>query len=143
VIIDTTNRIVATGYNGPPTGWTKHRLIRRDEHLQIIPAHGDCRDWCERGRNGPTDETLFSYADCPTIHAEANALSFCDRRHREEGTLYVTSPTCIGCAKLVANSGLKRVVMLGDGDRTYRVGDGVDGASFMEKSGLRVDILND
>lgn len=47
---------------------------------------------------------------CPSLHAEANALSVCDRSQREGGTMYVTSMPCYDCAKLIANSGLKTVV---------------------------------
>lgn len=51
-----------------------------------------------------------SYANCPSLHAEANALSVCDRVQRELGTIYVTSIPCMDCAKLIANSGLTRLV---------------------------------
>lgn len=53
---------------------------------------------------------MLDYSDCPSLHAEANALMFSDRRLREGGTIYVSSGTCGGCAKLVANSGLARAV---------------------------------
>lgn len=102
VIVDPTNRIVATGYNGPPAG------------LEVPWRHacdGSEGAFCVRGRYGPKPETLLSYSDCPTIHAEANALSFCDRRDRVGGTIYVTGHTCHSCAKLVANSGLSRLVI--------------------------------
>jgi dCMP deaminase len=44
------------------------------------------------------------------VHAEANALIFADRRNYQGGTIYVTNPCCWDCSKLVANSGLSRVV---------------------------------
>jgi dCMP deaminase len=95
VIVDTTNRVVAVSYNGPPTGF----------------EHGDlpCTEWCERARHGPNEPT--HYDDCPSLHAEANALSVCDRSLREGGTIYVTTHVCIGCGKLIANSGLKHLVI--------------------------------
>jgi len=111
VIVTERNRIVATGYNGPP------RAFRHDEQ--------PCVDWCPRARqalaNRQVDDLhvgVFttplspSYDDCPSLHAEANALSVCDRSAREGGTIYVTSHTCSACAKLVANSGLRRIVVL-------------------------------
>jgi deoxycytidylate deaminase len=52
-----------------------------------------------------------TYDDCPSLHAETNALSVCDRSQREGGTIYVTSHVCHACAKLIANSGLARVVV--------------------------------
>jgi deoxycytidylate deaminase len=34
-----------------------------------------------------------------------------DRRDRVGGTLYTTAHVCIGCAKLIANSGVTKVVV--------------------------------
>ena len=130
VIVDTFNRIVDTGYNGPPAGW---RPIHTD----------DCSVWCERAKTQEplcgsreihpphvnpllygechgypgliyAKRLMLDYSDCPSLHAEANALMFSDRRLRVGGTIYVTSGTCSGCAKLVANSGLTRAVYGGN-----------------------------
>jgi dCMP deaminase len=104
VVVSTSNRIVDTGYNGPPRG------MPRDE-----PEVG-CRRWCMRGASsrdtyGQMHEGLNPlYDDCHSIHAEANALLFGERTQREGGTIYITSGVCGACAKLIANSGLKRVV---------------------------------
>lgn len=54
------------------------------------------------------------YDDCMSLHAEQNALMFSDRRLRVDGTIYVTSHVCFGCAKLVANSGLSTVAVPAD-----------------------------
>src|SRR5690606_3407952 len=97
-----TNRIVATGYNGPPSG------------LRIRAAYAMCDFDCPRVNSG--DDPHPYYEDCFSIHAEANALMFCDRRDREGGTIYVTGTICFSCAKLIANSGLKRVVMVDSAD---------------------------
>ncbi len=91
VIVSDKNRAIATGYNGPPSGLNKK-----------------CATGCLRYTR---DERTESYSTCISIHAEANALLFCDRNDREDGTMYVTSAPCIGCAKLIANSGLKRVII--------------------------------
>jgi deoxycytidylate deaminase len=105
VIVDSMNRIVATGYNGPPTGF----------------EHDDrpCTEWCSRaqaavevarlGRPLMPHHLDAMYDDCPSLHAEANAISVCDRLARLGGTIYVTSHTCMNCAKLIANSGLMTV----------------------------------
>lgn len=100
VIVTRGNRIVSTGYNGPPSGF----------------SHNDrpCREWCGRAckvGGPPWLELAPDYSDCPSLHAEANALSVCDRSVREGGTIYVTSGVCFGCAKLIANSGLATVVI--------------------------------
>lgn len=113
VITTRANRIVATGYNGPPAGY----------------PHSDqgCQAWCVRAallRELPESITLESadapmrdYSDCPSLHAEANALSVCDRSAREGGTIYVTSDVCFTCAKSIANSGLDLLVYRSRGER--------------------------
>ena len=61
-----------------------------------------------------------NYEDCPALHAEANALSRSNHLHRAGGTIYVTSDVCFNCAKLIANSGIKRVVVDRRQPREYR-----------------------
>jgi dCMP deaminase len=109
VIVDHRNRIVATGHNGPPAGF----------------MHSDlpCDHWCERGRDGPTPGTAITYLDCISLHAESNSLIVCDRSVREGGTIYVTSDVCFNCAKLVANSGLIRVVVSSSNLSPHRMPD--------------------
>jgi dCMP deaminase len=104
VIVDPSNRIISTGYNGPPAGFEHH-----DQ---------PCTKWCERSRT--TSVLAEDYADCPSLHAEANALSVCDRTAREGGTIYITSDVCLNCAKLIANSGLNRVVVASSDQHSYR-----------------------
>lgn len=91
VIVDPTQRIVATGYNGPARNF-----------------QGECKTGCDRFAFGDTSP---NYQTCISIHAEANALMFSDRRHRNDGTIYVNGAVCMDCAKLISNSGLHRVVM--------------------------------
>jgi dCMP deaminase len=47
-----------------------------------------------------------------TVHAEANAIAQAARNgvRLDEGGIYVTASPCFGCFKLIANSGLKRIV---------------------------------
>lgn len=104
VIVDASNRIVATGYNGAPA-----KLAIRTSKPQPFNRRllvGDCTEWCP---HSTADEPSPCYDDCFSIHAEANALMFCDRREREGGALFVTSNPCWTCAKQVANSGLAAV----------------------------------
>jgi dCMP deaminase len=96
VVVDPRNRVVAVGYNGPPAGY---------------PSSEQCDVFCDRAKYHPTTATLISYTDCPSIHAEQNALLVCDRTDRVNGTIYTTSDICWACAKMIANSGLSRVVV--------------------------------
>lgn len=131
VIVDATNRIIATGYNGPPAGF------KRPWDYECDGSEG--QGFCIRGKHGPQGDAT-SYADCPALHAEENALSFCDRSVRLGGTIYVTSPTCNSCAKLIANSGLARIVVIDDPDVKHRaVGDWLE---FLSECGLHVDVVD-
>lgn len=104
VIVDLHNKIIGEGYNGPPTGFWH--------------SNSPCDQWCQRTKNAKIAMSLdgnearglhSDYSDCPALHAESNALMMSDRSLRSGGTIYVTSHICIGCAKLVANSGLHYV----------------------------------
>jgi dCMP deaminase len=91
VIADAHNRIVSTGYNGPPAGFNHSEL--------------PCAMWCPRGMND------VSLEQCVSVHAEANALISGNRSSWVGGTIYVTKHPCLECAKLIANSGLTRLVV--------------------------------
>ncbi|HEX2028803.1 MAG TPA: dCMP deaminase family protein [Nitriliruptorales bacterium] len=87
-------RIVATGYNGAPSGYPH------------------CDDGaCPRASSDAPQG--HGYESCIAIHAEANALLFASPEERAGATLYGTGAPCFGCAKLVANSGIGEVVAAG------------------------------
>lgn len=122
VVVDTQQRIISTGYNNPPRGF-----VHRDHH---------CRgEWCPRSSLIPTDRSPV-YDDCPSLHAEANAISVGDYLNRAGGTIYVTSHTCMPCAKLIANSGLSTLVVAADGAASHRSPDEV--YAFLESCGVDV-----
>lgn len=84
-------RIVATGYNGAPSG-----------HPHCID--GACPEASSEAARG------HDYGSCIAIHAEANALLFSGPDERRGSVLYCTGAPCFGCAKLIANSGVGEVV---------------------------------
>ncbi|MBQ7042842.1 MAG: dCMP deaminase family protein [Muribaculaceae bacterium] len=86
--------IISDGYNGTPVGF---------ENI--------CED-----ENGLTK----SYV----LHAEANAITKVARSNNSSNgaTLYVTASPCLECAKLIIQSGIKRVVF----NELYRITDGID-----------------
>lgn len=86
--------IISDGYNGTPSGFPNV-----------------CED--------DTDHT-FPYV----LHAEANAITKVARSNNssEGSTLYVTASPCIECAKLIIQSGIKRVVF----SELYRMSDGIE-----------------
>lgn len=94
VILDRAHRVAAAGYNGAP------------------PAITGCLEGgCPRATSGC--EPGSNYDNCISNHAEVNALLYADRSRIEGGTLYVTYAPCTTCHKIIANSGLSRVVWPG------------------------------
>lgn len=80
VLVDKTNRIISTGYNGPPQGIDDKKLdLSRPSKYRM------------------------------TIHAEDNAVVFarCDLRGT---TAYVTGLPCPACFRRFVQSGVERVV---------------------------------
>lgn len=96
--------IISDGFNGTPAGF---------ENV--------CED--ESGATKPY-----------VLHAEANAITKVARSNNssEGSTLYVTASPCLECAKLIIQSGIKRVVYRD----LYRLRDGLD---LMERAGIPCD----
>lgn len=95
------NRIVAIGYNGVPSGETHcnnifNKNFDRDEHSSWSKLH--------------------------EYHAEENLLLFCLRNgiSTEGCILFVTLSPCINCAKLISNSGIKKVYYIEEYDRDIK-----------------------
>jgi dCMP deaminase len=99
--------IISDGYNGTPSGF---------ENI--------CED--DDGLTKPY-----------VLHAEANAITKLARSHNnsEDATLYVTASPCIECAKLIIQSGIKRVVY----GETYRLDDGI---RLLQRAGVEVVLLD-
>ena len=95
--------IISDGYNGTPTGF---------ENI------------CETPENVSKPYVL---------HAEANAISKVAKSSNSSdgATLYVTASPCIECAKLIIQSGIKRVVYAEE----YRITDGID---LLRRAGIEV-----
>jgi dCMP deaminase len=126
VIVNTENEAIATGYNGPP---------RNFEHQEQ-----PCTVWCARAGKATENQPMDpGHTDCPSLHAEANALLKAAKYARVGGTLYVTSHVCVNCAKLVANSGIARVVVDPRFPASHRNAE--TGYSLMRTCGVAVEIL--
>lgn len=82
-------RIRATGYNGAPAG---------------APGCLDCP------RRTSSVAPGSDYSNCVAVHAEANALLYCDRGDLPGAVLYITREPCYACSKLIAATGVERVI---------------------------------
>jgi len=123
VIIGADGRIQATGYNGPPAGYS----CRGDDEQS-------CAMFCDRRLKLPMAKDP-GYTDCPSNHAEMNALLYSDQARRKGGTMYITKLPCMACAKAIANSGIMRVIV----PTGTEEGRKLVGAEFLLQCGVRVE----
>jgi dCMP deaminase len=95
--------IISDGYNGTPSGFEN---ICEDENNVTKPY---------------------------VLHAEANAITKVAKSHNssENSTLYVTTSPCMECAKLIIQSGIKRVVYC----NRYHKPDGLD---LLKRAGIEL-----
>lgn len=124
VIVTEDQRVCATGYNGPAASW---------------PHSGTCVNWCPRAQGlAPLDNM---YDECPAIHAEANALLYVDRTSVEGGTLYVIGVPCMQCAKLISNSGIRRLVCTASESDSHRRPERV--FKYLQETGIDYTVIWD
>lgn len=107
-VIEKNDRIIATGYNGTPSGQPNCCDIAHD------------KGWTEEGSNGrPVFKSIKARADHSAwsnsneIHAELNSILFAARSgiiSLEGSTMYVTLAPCAQCAKAITQSGIRTVV---------------------------------
>lgn len=88
IITNSKNEIIATGYNGAPRGYL---------HCTDI---GFCRKDCSDNSN-----------DCPSAHAEQNALLQC-RVPEQIHSIYVTLSPCISCLRIIMNTPCERIIYM-------------------------------
>ena len=90
-VITVNRRIVATGYNGAPSGVKNCREL------------GYClRESAKSGENLDT---------CAAVHAEMNAITQAAKMgiSVNGGNIYLTTYPCATCMKLIINAGIKKV----------------------------------
>lgn len=107
-------RIIAIGYNGVPS---------KEKHCNEI-----------FNKNSFDRDEHNSWSKLNEYHAEENLLSFClrDGISTENSILFVSLSPCINCAKLIANSNIKKVYYFELYDRDQ------EGIKFLEKRGVKV-----
>lgn len=96
--------IISDGYNGTPQGFEN---VCEDDNNKTKPY---------------------------VLHAEANAITKLARSSNncEGATIYVTTSPCIECAKLIIQSGIRRVVF----GESYHIQDGIE---LLRRAGIQVD----
>ena len=108
------NKILATGYNGMPSGWDNEcettEIVELDEKFvrQLVTKQ-------------------------EVLHAETNAIAkvSASTESSEGATMFCTHAPCINCAKLIYQSGINNLYYR----NTYRDTAGI---KFLESSGVSV-----
>jgi len=134
------NKILATGYNGMPSGWDNNcesfeymsidagGWLDPEEIYERWPFVEDDIDpdlgYARRYRLKTKDEVL---------HAETNAIAkvSASTESSEGATMFCTHAPCINCAKLIYQSGINSLYYR----NTYRDTSGIQ---FLESSGVIV-----
>ena len=120
------DRIISIGYNGMPAGWDNNCEY---EVTEFQTEYGVGSKLVNTGELKTRPEVL---------HAETNSIAKLAKSN-ESGlgaTMFVTHAPCLDCAKLIYQSGISSVLYRD----TYRDTSGI---TFLEKSGIIVEKLND
>lgn len=130
-IIVKDNRIISIGYNGMPSGWSN---VCEDKVYPNKEIYSD-----------KEIEKLFPYVDeegnrydlrtkKEVLHAEANAITKLAQSVDcvdDSCVMFITHAPCIECAKLIYQSGIKKVIY----ENSYRLEEGIN---FLIESGTTV-----
>lgn len=104
--------VISYGYNGMPAGWDN-----------------DCED--QTYEEDGFHITLKTKSE--VLHAESNAIAKLAKSNNSglDADIFITHSPCIECAKLIYQSGIRRVFY----GENYRDNTGID---FLQKSGVTV-----
>jgi dCMP deaminase len=108
--------VISYGYNGMPAGWDNNC------ELEIFEDNGD-------------DEPIVNLKTRPEVlHAESNSIAKLAKSSNsgDGADIFVTHSPCIECAKLIHQSGIRRVYY----GENYRDDAGI---RFLETSGITVE----
>ncbi|MBO4992056.1 MAG: cytidine/deoxycytidylate deaminase family protein [Firmicutes bacterium] len=113
------NRVMATGYNGAPSG-VRHCEETGCLRQKLNVPSGKCHELC-RG-----------------LHAEQNAIIQAARHGQNiaGGTLYCTNQPCVICAKMIINAGIRRIVIKEGYSDELAV-------EMLNEAGLEIEMIDD
>jgi dCMP deaminase len=121
-VIVKNDTIIGIGYNGMPSGW--------DNECEYEYVENDIY------RSDYGEKYLLTKPE--VLHAETNALAKVAKstNSSEDADMFVTCAPCLDCAKLIYQSGIKRVFY----GHTYRSNDGLD---FLKECGIETQQMGD
>lgn len=116
------DRIISIGYNGMPAGWDNDC---EDESVELYA-----------GYEGAIHRTVLKTKP-EVLHAESNAIAKLAKSTNsgKDADIFITHSPCLDCAKLIYQSGIRRVYF----GENYRDTAGIE---FLEKSGVVVEKIS-
>lgn len=117
-VIVKNGRILSTGYNGTPAGYTNC-----------------CDHW-----DGEYTREHHEWSKTYEIHAEMNAIIWAAREgiSIKDATIYVTLEPCSECSKNIIASGIKRIVY----DKSYEHTNSDVVANFIKENGVIIEQID-
>ena len=131
------NQILATGYNGMPSGWNndcEDKVWDKGAGGWLSPEEIEEQYPYEGWHEGAQRNVRYGLKTKPEVlHAESNAIAKVARstESSEGATLFCTHAPCIDCAKLIYQSGIKSVYYRD----AYRNDDGLN---FLKQGDVNV-----
>ena len=136
------DRIISIGYNGMPSGWDNNcedKVYDPGAGGWLSPEEFDDKYPYEEWHEQSQRLVRYGLKTKPEVlHAESNAIAKLARSNEsgEGADIFITHAPCINCAKLIHQSGIKRVWFR----EQYRDDTGV---KFLEKSGILVEQVDE
>ncbi len=138
------DRIISIGYNGMPAGWDNNcedvewcsggGWLSPEEIDEGWPYQGEYLD-----SEGNTIQGRYRLkTKKEVLHAESNAIAKLAKSNESglDADIFITHAPCIDCAKLIYQSGIRRVYF----GKQYRDDSGI---KFLEASGVVVEKLDE
>lgn len=129
--------VISYGYNGMPAGWDndcEDKVWDPGAGGWLDPDEFDAQYPHEGWHEGAQRNVRYGLKTKPEVlHAESNAIAKLARSSNsgKDAEIFITHAPCIECAKLIYQSGIRRVFY----NEEYRDRNGI---RFLEKSGIEV-----
>lgn len=127
--------VISYGYNGMPAGWDndcEDKVWDRGAGGWLSPEEIEEQYPYEGYHHGAERNVRYGLKTKPEVlHAESNAISKLAKSNNsgDRADIFITHSPCIECAKLIHQSGIRRVFY----SENYRDNSGIE---FLDKSGI-------
>ena len=133
------DRVISIGYNGMPAGWDneceyKEYMNAAKAGFMSEEAIEERFPYTEYDKEVDAHRRFRLVTKDEVLHAESNAIAKLAKSNESgnQADIFITHAPCIHCAKLIHQTGIRRVFYAED----YRDAAGL---TFLEKSGILVE----